>query len=233
MARSSCVSGIGGRTRRCGLRARRGVAAGRRRSWRRQVERLVGDVAAEGVGGQVARPAVAWIRAAVTSSTNSSRRRRGLGRTRPEGYPWSRRGWPLWARTSLADVTQRRPPFPTRPRPRRPPEHSPPPRRRSRTTPSGRLAACSRPAPRTCWPRTRSTSPRPRTPARRPGWSTVCDSTGPASPAWPVALRQVATLPDPVGEVLDGWVRPNGLRISHASVCRWVSWRSSTRADRT
>ncbi len=27
-------------------------------------------------------------------------------------------------------------------------------------------------------------------------------------------LRQVATLPDPVGEVLDGWVRPNGLRIS-------------------
>ncbi len=27
-------------------------------------------------------------------------------------------------------------------------------------------------------------------------------------------LRQVATLPDPVGEVLDGWVRPNGLKIS-------------------
>ena len=27
-------------------------------------------------------------------------------------------------------------------------------------------------------------------------------------------LRQVASLADPVGEVLDGWVRPNGLRIS-------------------
>src|SRR4051812_2455042 len=26
-------------------------------------------------------------------------------------------------------------------------------------------------------------------------------------------LRKVAALPDPVGEVVDGWVRPNGLRI--------------------
>jgi len=31
-------------------------------------------------------------------------------------------------------------------------------------------------------------------------------------------LRQVATLPDPVGEVLDGWVRPNGLRITRVRV---------------
>jgi glutamate-5-semialdehyde dehydrogenase len=31
-------------------------------------------------------------------------------------------------------------------------------------------------------------------------------------------LRQVATLPDPVGEVLDGWVRPNGLRIERVRV---------------
>ena len=31
-------------------------------------------------------------------------------------------------------------------------------------------------------------------------------------------LRQVATLPDPVGDVLDGWVRPNGLRISRVRV---------------
>ncbi len=31
-------------------------------------------------------------------------------------------------------------------------------------------------------------------------------------------LRQVATLADPVGEVLDGWVRPNGLRISRVRV---------------
>jgi glutamate-5-semialdehyde dehydrogenase len=31
-------------------------------------------------------------------------------------------------------------------------------------------------------------------------------------------LRQVAALPDPVGQVLDGWVRPNGLRISRVRV---------------
>lgn len=31
-------------------------------------------------------------------------------------------------------------------------------------------------------------------------------------------LRQVADLPDLVGEVLDGWVRPNGLRISRVRV---------------
>ena len=31
-------------------------------------------------------------------------------------------------------------------------------------------------------------------------------------------LRQVAALPDPVGEVVDGWVRPNGLRITRVRV---------------
>ncbi|MCX7620504.1 MAG: glutamate-5-semialdehyde dehydrogenase [Acidimicrobiales bacterium] len=31
-------------------------------------------------------------------------------------------------------------------------------------------------------------------------------------------LRNVAALPDPVGEVLDGWVRPNGLRIERVRV---------------
>ena len=31
-------------------------------------------------------------------------------------------------------------------------------------------------------------------------------------------LRQVASLADPVGEVLDGWVRPNGLRIQRVRV---------------
>ena len=31
-------------------------------------------------------------------------------------------------------------------------------------------------------------------------------------------LRKVAALPDPVGEVLEGWVRPNGLRISRVRV---------------
>ena len=36
--------------------------------------------------------------------------------------------------------------------------------------------------------------------------------------AMAVGLRQVAALPDPVGEVLDGWVRQNGLRISRVRV---------------
>ena len=31
-------------------------------------------------------------------------------------------------------------------------------------------------------------------------------------------LRQVAALPDPVGEIVDGWVRPNGLRIRRVRV---------------
>src|SRR4051812_33567196 len=31
-------------------------------------------------------------------------------------------------------------------------------------------------------------------------------------------LRQVATLPDPVGEVVSGWTRPNGLRIEQVRV---------------
>ena len=36
--------------------------------------------------------------------------------------------------------------------------------------------------------------------------------------AMAAGLRQVASLPDPVGEVLAGWVRPNGLRISRLRV---------------
>ena len=45
------------------------------------------------------------------------------------------------------------------------------------------------------------------------GRSTGCASPTPASPAWPTACATVAALPDPVGEVLDGWRRPNGLQI--------------------
>ncbi len=36
--------------------------------------------------------------------------------------------------------------------------------------------------------------------------------------AMAVGLRQVAALADPVGQVVDGWVRPNGLRISQVRV---------------
>src|SRR4051812_6468332 len=31
-------------------------------------------------------------------------------------------------------------------------------------------------------------------------------------------LRQVAGLADPIGEIVDGWVRPNGLRIERVRV---------------
>ena len=36
--------------------------------------------------------------------------------------------------------------------------------------------------------------------------------------AMAAGLRQVAALPDPVGEVIDGWTRPNGLRIRRVRV---------------
>ncbi|MET1042121.1 MAG: glutamate-5-semialdehyde dehydrogenase [Acidimicrobiales bacterium] len=36
--------------------------------------------------------------------------------------------------------------------------------------------------------------------------------------AMAAGLRQVASLPDPVGEVLEGWTRPNGLRIHRVRV---------------
>jgi glutamate-5-semialdehyde dehydrogenase len=36
--------------------------------------------------------------------------------------------------------------------------------------------------------------------------------------AMAVGLRQVASLPDPVGEITDGWTRPNGLRIHRVRV---------------
>jgi glutamate-5-semialdehyde dehydrogenase len=36
--------------------------------------------------------------------------------------------------------------------------------------------------------------------------------------AMAAGLRKVASLPDPVGEVADGWVRPNGLRVRRVRV---------------
>jgi glutamate-5-semialdehyde dehydrogenase len=36
--------------------------------------------------------------------------------------------------------------------------------------------------------------------------------------AMAAGLRQVATLSDPVGEIVEGWVRPNGLRVSRVRV---------------
>ena len=36
--------------------------------------------------------------------------------------------------------------------------------------------------------------------------------------AMAAGLRKVAGLPDPVGEVVEGWVRPNGLRVTRVRV---------------
>ncbi len=51
--------------------------------------------------------------------------------------------------------------------------------------------------------------------------STVVDRlrlTEPRVEAMAAGLRKVAALPDPVGEVTDGWVRPNGLRVQRVRV---------------
>jgi glutamate-5-semialdehyde dehydrogenase len=42
--------------------------------------------------------------------------------------------------------------------------------------------------------------------------------TGERVAAMADSLRQVAALPDPVGEVVEGWVRPNGLRVERVRV---------------
>ena len=39
--------------------------------------------------------------------------------------------------------------------------------------------------------------------------------------AMAAGVRNVASLPDPVGEITEGWVRPNGLRVTRCG-CRWV-----------
>ena len=61
--------------------------------------------------------------------------------------------------------------------------------------------------------RQRPTSRPPTRPGWTPGRSTACASPTPGSRAWPTGCARSPALPDPVGEVLDGWRRPNGLRI--------------------
>ena len=52
----------------------------------------------------------------------------------------------------------------------------------------------------------------------RHGRRPAAPDAGRASRPWPAACARSAALPDPVGEVLDGWVRPNGLRIEQVRV---------------
>ncbi|MET0841926.1 MAG: gamma-glutamyl-phosphate reductase, partial [Methyloceanibacter sp.] len=42
--------------------------------------------------------------------------------------------------------------------------------------------------------------------------------TGPAIASMAKGLREIAALPDPVGQVMDRWTRPNGLEISRIRV---------------
>ena len=65
--------------------------------------------------------------------------------------------------------------------------------------------------------RRRRRRPPSRTVGRR-RWSTGCGSPMPGSMAMANGLRAVAALPDPVGEVADGWMRPNGLRVQRVRV---------------
>ena len=80
----------------------------------------------------------------------------------------------------------------------------------------GRRAAW--PVPPRSWPPTPRTSTRAARPARPSTSSTGSASTRRGSRAWPTALRQVAGLPDPVGEVLRGSVLPNGLELRQLRV---------------
>ena len=98
--------------------------------------------------------------------------------------------------------------------PRRPVGSSPPPPPRPRTPPCWLPPTCCWTAtPRSSRP-TRRTSPPRRRRGRGAPSSTGCASPTPASQAMAGGLRQVAGLADPVGEVVDGWVRPNGLRVA-------------------
>ncbi len=51
-----------------------------------------------------------------------------------------------------------------------------------------------------------------------PSCSTGCELTEARLAGMADGLRQVAALPDPVGEVVEGWVRPNGLRVERVRV---------------
>ena len=63
-----------------------------------------------------------------------------------------------------------------------------------------------------------STSPRPRPTAWRRRPSTASGSPMPASRPWPAGCARWRRLPDPVGEMLDGTRRPNGLEIQRVRV---------------
>ena len=78
-----------------------------------------------------------------------------------------------------------------------------PARRPHRRAPGGEPAAISTPRRPAGW---------------RPGPSIGSGSPRLGSQGMADGLRDVAALPDPIGEILDGWTRPNGLRIERRRV---------------
>ena len=77
---------------------------------------------------------------------------------------------------------------------------------------------CSSPRRARSSTRTRVTSDGPRPPGRRRTQIDRLRLDHAKLEGMAGGLRQVATLPDPVGEVTEGWVRPNGLRITKVRV---------------
>ncbi len=67
---------------------------------------------------------------------------------------------------------------------------------------------------------------------RRARCSTACGSTRSASAGIAGDVRDVAALPDPVGEAIEGHRLPNGLELRRCA-CRWAWWPWSTRRGRT
>ena len=105
-----------------------------------------------------------------------------------------------------------------------------PPRR---TPPSSPPPTCSSSARPRSSPPTPPTSTRPRPAGMEPGPLDRLRLTDARLEGMADGLRQVAALPDPVGEVLDGWVRPNGLADRSGCGCRSAWSRSSTRTGPT
>ena len=85
-------------------------------------------------------------------------------------------------------------------------------RRQERRPPHRRRPARASAPPRS-WPPTTPTSRRPRPPGMEAGPLDRLRLTDARLAGMADGLRTVAALPDPVGEVLDGWRRPNGLQI--------------------
>ena len=145
--------------------------------------------------------------AAVASATIAAVMRH-LGRTRAASAR------PTLATMSSEDAGARRPPA----GPGRPATGWPWPPAPTRTRALQAMADALLAAPRRSSPPTPRTSRAPRPAARPPTSSTGSGSTPTGSRRWPQGLRDVAGLPDPVGEVVRGCTLANGLELRQVRV---------------